>query len=197
MASKRRRLSDGIDLPQPSSSELRGRQSVRATFKLTERAIETLAVVSIHLGVKQKSLFDHLIEDSKSLNSIARQIQTDRFSELVRIQKTFVLSRGTLLKLESASELFQMPRDALVEYSIRRLNAIIEEEREKHEMRKKLLDEMRVFVERGHELLETCRNLLSDEDPLTMAVAGAVKSCADAGHSIEQMVERGRVIEDY
>jgi endonuclease/exonuclease/phosphatase family metal-dependent hydrolase len=50
-----------IDLPLPSSSDLRGRQSVRATFKLSVRAIDALSIVAAHLGIKQKSLFDHLI----------------------------------------------------------------------------------------------------------------------------------------
>lgn len=197
MTAKRRPTDDGIQLPRPSSSDLRGKQSVRATFKLTERAIDTISIVAIHLGIKQKSLFDHLIEDSRSLDMIARRIEPDRFRELDRIQKTYVLSRATLLKLESASELFKMPRDALVEYSIRRLKTIIEEEREKHENRKRLLEEVRAFVAKGDDLLTRCRGLLGDEDPVTAAVAGAVKSCSYAGQHIEELVERGKVIENY
>ena len=64
-------------LPQPSSRDLRGRQSVRATFKLTARAIETMSAVSIHLGIKQKSLFDHLVDDIKAQREIASQILTE------------------------------------------------------------------------------------------------------------------------
>ncbi|MFZ7128634.1 MAG: hypothetical protein ACOWWM_20975 [Desulfobacterales bacterium] len=197
MAFKPRSSSDAIELSEPSSSDLRGRQSVRATFKLTARAIDTISIVSVHLGIKQKSLFDHLIEDSRSLVSIAQQIQPDRFRELDRVQKTFVLSRSTLLKLDSASRRFKMPRDALVEYSIRRLKAIIEEEREKHEIRKSLLPEARRLVEHGQELLSRCRELLGDEDPFTASVYNAVRGCAVAGQNVEQMVERGKVIEDY
>jgi len=51
---------EGLLLPEPTSAELRGRQSVRATFRLSERAIDALSIVSVHLGIKQKSLFDHL-----------------------------------------------------------------------------------------------------------------------------------------
>jgi hypothetical protein len=50
---------DDIELPQPDAENLRGRQSVRATFKLSARAIEALSIVAVHLGIKQKSLFDH------------------------------------------------------------------------------------------------------------------------------------------
>ena len=52
-----------MDIPLPSPEDLRGRQSVRATFKLSSRAIDALSIVAAHLGIKQKSLFDHLIED--------------------------------------------------------------------------------------------------------------------------------------
>ncbi len=197
MAAKRRSTTFRIDLPGPSSSDLRGKQSVRATFKLTEKAIDTIAIVSVHLGIKQKSLFDHLIEDSRSLDTIAKQIRPDRFKELERTQKTFVLSRSTLLKLESASELFQMPRDALVEYSIRRLNAIIEEEREKHELRKRLLGEIQGFVNTGNDLLDRCIDTLGVDDPLVIIMANTVKNTVAAGQNIQQMVERGRVIENY
>jgi hypothetical protein len=170
---------------------------VRATFKLTEKAIDTIAIVSVHLGIKQKSLFDHLIEDSRSLDTIAKQIRPDRFKELERTQKTFVLSRSTLLKLESASELFQMPRDALVEYSIRRLNAIIEEERAKHELRKQLLMDIQAFVNSGSDLLDRCVDALGEDDPLVTIMANTVKTAVAAGQNVQQMVERGRVIENY
>ena len=67
-----------ITLPRASSSDLRGKQSVRATFKLSERAIDALSIVAIHLGIKQKSLFDHLIDDTRSLKVIARDARSFR-----------------------------------------------------------------------------------------------------------------------
>ena len=50
-------MDDG-SLPQPSPDDLRGRQSVRATFRLSAKAIDAMSIVSVHLGIKQKSLFD-------------------------------------------------------------------------------------------------------------------------------------------
>ena len=35
-----------IALPKPSSGDLRGRQSVRATFKLSAQAIDILSIIS-------------------------------------------------------------------------------------------------------------------------------------------------------
>ncbi len=100
---------DSDSLPQPSPQDLRGRQSVRATFKLSARAIETMSIVSVHLGIKQKSLFDHLIEDAQSLSHIARELESEKFRTLSRIQKTFVISRRTLSCLDEISKQFQAP----------------------------------------------------------------------------------------
>jgi len=77
-----------LSLPGTSASDLRGRQSVRATFKLTEKAIGVLSIISVHLGIKQKSLFDHLMEDIEALRAIADNIRTEEFKRRDCIQKT-------------------------------------------------------------------------------------------------------------
>ena len=143
-------------LPQPSSADLRGKQSVRATFRLTAQAIDAISVVAVHLGIKQKSLFEHLIEDAQTLAQVARQVQEKQFAPRERVQKTYVLSRRTLKLLQDACETFDAPRDALVEYSIRRLAPVIEEERKKHRRRKGMMRslqqaerEIAAYIERG------------------------------------------------
>ena len=103
---KKKRHYIDISLPQPSSRDLRGRQSVRATFKLTQRAIEAMSAVSIHLGIKQKSLFDHLIDDINALEIIAQEVDIQKIEAPRRIQKTYVLSRKTLSCLDQAAKEF-------------------------------------------------------------------------------------------
>ena len=58
---KIQKKSDITFLPQTTVSDLRGKQSVRATFKLSQKTINAMSIVSVHLGIKQKSLFDHLM----------------------------------------------------------------------------------------------------------------------------------------
>ncbi len=190
-------LDKGISVPRPSSSDLRGRQSVRATFKLTERSIDAISIVATHLGIKQKSLFDHLIDDIRSLNVIAREIQSDRFSTLNRIQKTFVLSRKTLSCLEEASKNYDAPRDALVEYSIQRLLPVIAEEREKHRKRKEILGEIDEYLKQGEKILKKSRELLGEDDPVCDRFETAMAVSQNAYRSIESYVEKGRIIEDF
>ena len=75
----------------PAMFDLRGKQSVRATFKLSQKAIDSIGLVAIHLGIKQKSLFDHIIEDMTALSDLAKTIRIRQFKKIPRKQKTFVL----------------------------------------------------------------------------------------------------------
>ena len=43
---------------------LKGKQSIRATFKLPPDIIRLLSIAASQLGIKQKTLFDQLVEDS-------------------------------------------------------------------------------------------------------------------------------------
>jgi len=186
-----------LSLPQPSSDDLRGRQSVRATFKLSIRAIEALSIVAVHLGIKQKSLFDHLIEDESTLDAIARQIEAKEFSELDRVQKTFVISRRTLACLEETSRQFNAPRDALVEYSIQRLLPIIAREREKHRKRKQALAKMNSHFRQGLELLNDMRDKLGEDDPLCMRLSQTMTTYANARDAMREFIKKGEIIERF
>ena len=184
-------------IPRPSSADLRGRQSVRATFKLSQRAIEAMSIVAVHLGIKQKSLFDHLIEDMQSLKLIAREIEPERFSTLNRVQKTFVISRKTLSNLDETSKRFNAPRDALVEYSIQRLMPVINRERERHHKRKQILRDMTILLENGLGLLEKSRSMLGEDDPVSVRFESAMRSLVNAQDHVKDFVERGEIIEEF
>jgi hypothetical protein len=181
----------------PSLSELRGRQSVRATFRLSGKAIEAISVAAAHMGIKQKSLFDHLIDDVESLVLVAQEIESNRFLRLKRVQKTFVLSRQTLCSLEEVSKDFDTPRDALVEYSIARLLPVIKEERKKHEARKKFLLEIEAYLEQGKEISEKVQEALGDDDMLSEKLEGAVSNLQSAYEGMASFVEKGRGIEAF
>jgi len=195
MEEKYGRLEQGIVVP--SLTELRGRQSVRATFRLSGKAIEAISVAAAHMGIKQKSLFDHLIDDVASLAVVAREIESKRFLRLKRVQKTFVLSRRTLCSLEEVSKDFDTPRDALVEYSIARLLPVIEEGRKKHEKRKMILKEIGNYLEQGEEISEKVENALGDEDMLSEKLKGAVSTLRGAYETMASFVEKGKVIEQF
>jgi uncharacterized protein (UPF0147 family) len=189
--------SEGFALPRSLTSGLRGRQSVRATFKLSGGCIDAISIVATHLGIKQKSLFDHLIEDIQSLSSIAREIQNSKLSMENRIQKTYVMSRKTLLSLDQISKDFNTPRDALVEYSIQRLLPIIAREREKHEKRKNIRRELTAHFKGGVDILHKINELLGDDDPIFEKFGTVMAVYQKAYDQIESYIEKGKIIEEF
>jgi len=186
-----------ISLPGTSTADLRGRQSVRATFKLTAKAIDAISVVSTHLGIKQKSLFDHLMQDSSSLDMIASEIQDNSFKIVDRVQKTYVLSRKTLSCLDSAAKKFDAPRDALVEYSIQRLLPIIIREREKHRKRKEILHDLAEYLNHGYQILQKSQNIIGDDDPILEKIKSAVSASESMYNDIKNFIQRCEIIEDF
>ncbi len=197
MTEKEMELREGSPPDATTAFVLRGKQSVRATFKLSERAIESLSLVALHLGIKQKSLFDHLIDNTKELGDIAEKIELGQFNKIVRVQKTFVLSRRTLDILSIISKNYNTPRDALVEYSIKRLESVIHAEKKRHEARKLLFDEISDYWEKGKMILKKSRSILGDDDPFCVNIEKTVKACAKTKSELASFIEKSRIIEDY
>ncbi len=156
----------GKSPPGASLSDLRGKQSVRATFRLSEGCIDAIGIVARQLGIKQKSIFDHFAEDDRALTSIAMQIQNAGLGKRGRVQKTYVISKKTLRALDEISRNFQASRDALVERSVHGLLPVITREREKHEKRKKMMSGITAHFKHGARMLEELEEELGAEDPI-------------------------------
>ena len=181
----------------PATLDLRGRQSVRATFRLSEACIDAISILSAQLGIKQKSVFDHLMEDDRVLNSMARDLENIKFDRHERIQKTFVVSRRSLSFLDMISRRHNAPRDALVEYSVRRLWPIIENEREKHRKRKALLTKIANHYAEGEKLLLAAEKDLDPDDPVVDKLSTAMSIYRNALAAIDSFIERGKIIEEF
>lgn len=180
-----------------SISGLRGKQSVRATFRLTSGAIEAISIVSTQLGIKQKSLFDHLVEDTQTLGKIAEAIRQSDFKMRNRVQKTYVVSRKTLSLLEQMSKTFGAPRDSLVEISIQRLLPIIRRERDRHRKRKALFGKIARHFEDGEKLLAETRESLGEDDPIYGRLKTVIAGYKSACGNMVSFIERGDVIEAF
>lgn len=185
------------ELPAANLSALRNRQSVRVTFRLTPQSIKAVSTVSIHLGIKQKSLFDHLIEDSQVLNTIVPQIDPDDLKSKHRVQKTFVISRKSLFSLENISREFNIPRDVLVEYSIQRLLPLISEEKERHKKRIEAFSDLDEFYKRGTAILQKWRNNLGADDPIYNRLERFMTVCETFYNEVESIIKRNEIIERF
>ena len=192
-----KRLDTSKLVSKTSALDLKGRQSVRATFRLSEDCINAISILSAQLGIKQKSVFDHLMEDAQVLKNVAHELQDTEFDRHQRIQKTFVISRRSLSFLDMVSSKHNAQRDALVEYSIRRLLPIIVNEREKHEKRKKLLTEISNHFAKGEKLLSKTEEMLGTDDPIVNKLKTAMSVYKNAFDDITNFIEKGKIIEEF
>ena len=181
----------------PAMFDLRGKQSVRATFKLSQKAIDSIGLVAIHMGIKQKSLFDHIIEDMAALSDLAKTIQIRQFKEIPRKQKTFVLSRKTIDALSAISETYGMPRDALVEYSVKKLESVIVAEKLRHEERKKLQKQMAAHFLTGEALYKNATKILGVDDPFCLRLEKSVAMARKTTMDVNEFLEKSKVLEDF
>jgi hypothetical protein len=186
-----------LSLPKTLTSELKERQSVRATFRLSEGCIEAISIVATQMGIKQKSLFDHLAGDMESLKSIAREIKQIKIKKQGRIQKTFVISRKSLSSLDEISNMFNASRDILVEHSIQRLLPIISKERKKHETRKEFLIKIKKHFHQGEEILNDIKKQLGDDDPIINKFEMLISSYEAVKDNMESFMNRSKGIETF
>jgi hypothetical protein len=188
---------DEISLTRTFTSDLKGRQSVRATFRLTQGCIAAISIIANQMGIKQKSLFDYLAEDKKILESIAQEIKNMTLDMHNRIPKTFVINRKSMSLIDEISKNLNVTKDALVELSIQRLFPVIHGEREKHENRKAFLVEINRHYQEGEKILYSIRKQLGDDDPIIKEYEMVMSGYETSKNNMEAFIERSKGIEKF
>ena len=176
------------------ASELMEQKSVRATFRISPEFIEALSILSGRLGLKQKSLFDYLLEDSDSLIAIARSNPRKNIEKKSRIQKTFVISKKSLSSLEKLLSAVEASRDDLVEYAIQRLLPILLKERNQQKKRETVLSEIAQHFEHSIELMRKIEKSVGKDDPLYEYYLTIIEAYRDAFDKMENLVQQGKRI---
>ena len=174
---------------QVDPDELKRRQSVRTTFKLPEKTINLLKVSAKHLGIKQKTLLDQLIEDEKILNLLAEEAQIHIRKDEDCRPKTFVLSKKALDLIDTVSNSYVVPRAFLVELSIERLASYIDALSETHEKRRTLLMEFDEYQKLLEELSNRTKAALEQEDPFRMKLEKLTKTTQRSIDDIRKTVK--------
>jgi len=195
MSKDKKRL-DFMVISGSYSADLRGRQSVRTTFKLSPRCIDALSLLASQLGIKQKSLFDHLIDDTQTLKAIARDFESPG-ARSNRVPKTYVISRRTLENLDQISKHYKTPRDMLVEFSIERIMPLIQEERKKHENRKKLLNDLDELRNNSRSLFQKADKTLDRDDPVLEKLYQMLRTIDQGCSEIDSVIEKGQKLEEF
>ena len=177
--------------------DLTGKQSVRATFRLPRQAIDLLSVIASQLGIKQKSLFDQLIENTSILDHVASEAKKYSIGQEERQQKTFVISKSTLLSLNHVAKQQDVTRDILVEVYINQLVPVIETELNKHKKRKTLLKEMKTYQDQGKKLLRVAEELLGEDDMLCEKIKNQIGITNKNVAAAEKIIKKGMPMEDW
>ena len=182
-----------------TSVSLKKKQSVRATFRLPDEIINLLSVVASQLGLKQKSLIDQLVEDKELLDRLAeKKIATKDVEKKGQVRpKTFVISRSSLYTLDNMAREKNIPRDLLVEISIRRLIPVLNAEYEKQMKRKRIHEDVEVFVKQGDKLLRKASQMLGKDDDYYILLKHTMEICKDNNRELQFIVDKGNMMDDF
>jgi hypothetical protein len=107
------------------------------------------------------------------------------------------MSRSSLDLLDSMARTERVPRDALVEYSIRKLVPIIESEQQRHEQRKVLLREMEDYLRQGRKILNKTEAMLGRDDRIFRMIDEYMQLGEKNVSLLAGLVEKGRAMEDW
>ncbi len=181
-----------------TSTSLKKKQSVRATFRLPDEIINLLSVVASQLGLKQKSLLDLLVEDKELLDRLVEEKITAVNVERKEVRpKTFVVSRNSLHTLDNMAREKNIPRDLLVEISIRRLVPVLNSENEKQTKRKQIHEDAEAFFKLGEKLLQKASRLLGREDDYYTLLKNTIEICKENERELKSIVDKGNAMDKF
>lgn len=186
-----------LTLPKMTTLALKGKQSIRVSFKLPPACIQAINIVATQLGIKHKSLFDYLLQDKDSLEAIAEEIVRRKHTQNEGIPKTYIISRESLLTLDTMTQKLNISRDALIELSVQRLLPIIEKERESHRKRKHMIDLVQNHYKDSKKILDQIKESVGTEDPIYKAFQNTMATCEQVKTQIDDIVVKGKVVEDF
>lgn len=182
---------------QLTVDDLKKKQSVRATFRLPQQTISLLRMVAKQLGVKQKSLFDQLVDDPDVLTQVIQSSKEFVRDQKDRQQKTFVLSRDSLVSINTTAKHENISRDLLVEISISRLLPIVVKELDKHKKRKELLIDMKEHLQQGEKIMRKADKMLGSDDQLFRMLKKQMWQASRNIAEIEMVIEQGAAMEAW
>ena len=186
----------GVPLQSTGIADLLGKKSVRATFRLHPTAVELLSILASQLGIKQKSLFDYLMEDRDALQAMAKSQPPEAGVKEQRIQKTFVVSQRSLAALDSAVKNSTASRNDLIERSIQRLLPILEKERNRQKQRTRALSQITNHFNHGKALVNIVNAMVGEDDALYQTLANVMDAYEKAVADMQQRIDRGKRVSE-
>ncbi len=180
-----------------TADDLKKKQSVRATFKLPQQSISLLYLVARQLKVKQKSLFDQLIDDPAILKQVIEEAKDFVQDQRDRQQKTFVISRDSLASINQTARQEKISRDLLVEMSIYRLMPIVKKEIERHQKLKQIVADMKSHLRQGEKIQQKADKLLGSNDILSDKINKQLQLAQKDIAEIDALIEQGEAMKAW
>ncbi|WP_319524871.1 hypothetical protein [uncultured Desulfosarcina sp.] len=178
-------------------ADLLGKKSVRATFRLYPATVELISILAAQLGIKQKSLFDYLMEDEAALHAAAESRPPEPATKEQRIQKTFVVSQRSLAALDTVAKHAAASRNDLIEKSIQRLLPVFEKERIRQQQRTKALSRIAVHFNQGKALMDDVKAMVGEDDTLYQSLARVMDAYGKAVADIRKQVDKGKRLSEF
>lgn len=187
------------DAPLQSTgiADLLGKKSVRATFRLHPTAVELMSILAAQLGIKQKSLFDYLMEDTDALHAAAESQPPDTAVKEQRIQKTFVISQRSLTALDTVAKHAAASRNDLIEKSIQRLLPVLKKERLKQRQRTRAMSRIVGHFKQGKVLMDDVKAMVGEDDALCQSLIRVMDAYEKAVADIRERVDKGNRISEF
>jgi hypothetical protein len=154
-------------------------------------------ILGSHLGLKPKSLFDHMVEEAATLDAIASHAAGLRLDDQPRLAKTYVISRDAVELLDEVARQRKVSRDALVETSVQHLMPLIKKEQGRHISRKNLAQRMGCHLRNGRKLHADMVAELGDNDPMCDKMAHVMTAYERAFAALSAFIEKGERIEGF
>jgi len=178
-------------------ADLLGKKSVRATFRLHPSVVELMSILAAQLGLKQKSLFDYLMEDTDALHAAAESQPPDTTVKEQRIQKTFVVSQRSLTALDTVAKHGAASRNDLIEKSIQRLLPVLEKERLRQRQRTRALSRIAGHFKQSKALMDDVKAMVGEDDTLYQSLIRVMDSYGKAVAEIRERVDKGKRISEF
>jgi hypothetical protein len=179
--------------------DLLDKRSERTTFNLSSEAIEAINWLSKHSGTQIKDVFDHVLErcvanltgnenDWGDEEAIYNKLTKDRDNPKTR--KTYVISRGTLRKLNKLSISLEIARDVIMENSVIDFFEYIKKSTKiRNEKYQIVLDKFFELESISTELLHNTEPIFSDEDRITELIWDVIAAIRTATYELKNAID--------
>jgi hypothetical protein len=175
-------------------------QSVRTTFRFSERAEDALDRLSKTTKVTKKDILDRfarlILKDDALTTRLVKEASKVAANQELGVRKTWVITKATLKLIRDKSQTNGLSRDALAESLVLFANELIktanQQRPEKHKEALKIIDD---FWKNAEQIEDQLGDLLGEDDPICERFRYVVPIIMNLSMAIEAEIKKGTPID--